>query len=376
MDLREYPLSEIGNLKIHGRTTGNLSPLTLFWTGSGIELNVKASELWIEFESAYDIYEPWIAVTVNGVVVSRQMVTEGRHWICIFRGMGKDSVKNIRIIKETQALNEDPNSYLQIHKVKCDGEFLPVEDRPYKIEFIGDSITSGEGAVGAKQEMEWIMMWFSAVRNYTYMVAKELNADYRVFSQSGWGVYTSWDNNPYRNIPAYYEKICSTIKGETIKALGGYEDNDFNAWQSDVIVVNLGTNDEAAFRNPMWRDDVTGEEHKQRMNDDGTFNEEDLKKFEDAATNFLKKLRKYNPKAHIVWAYGMLGSTMMPSIKRAVEAYKNQTGDDNVSVLLLPDTTEETVGARMHPGILSHKRTAKVLADYIRNILENRQNSL
>lgn len=39
--LTEYSLSDIKHLKVHGRNTGNLSPLTLFWTGSGIELNVK-----------------------------------------------------------------------------------------------------------------------------------------------------------------------------------------------------------------------------------------------------------------------------------------------------------------------------------------------
>lgn len=370
MNLQEYKLSEIGNLKIHGRTASNLSPLSLFWTASGIELNVKASELWVELEAGYDYHEPWIAVVINGCLVSRQMVTEGRHWICIFRGMNKDVIKNVRIIKETQALNEDPNSRLQIHGVKCDGEFMPVEDRPVKIEFIGDSITSGEGAVGSKEELDWIMMWFSAVHNYTYIVAEEINADYRVISQCGWGVYTSYDNNPDENIPAYYEIICGTIKGDLIKSLGGYEDNDFNAWQPDVVVVNLGTNDGAAFYNPMWKDEKTGRVHKQRLNEDGTFNEEDLKNFEGAVTNFLKKIRKYNPRAHIIWAYGMLGNIMMPALQRGVETYKIQSGDENVSLILLPDTTEETVGSRMHPGIKSHINAAKVLSDHIKKILE------
>ncbi len=44
-DLKEYPLPGIRNMKVHGRTTGNLSPLTLFWTGSGIEFNARGSEL-------------------------------------------------------------------------------------------------------------------------------------------------------------------------------------------------------------------------------------------------------------------------------------------------------------------------------------------
>ncbi|MGB4660412.1 MAG: GDSL family lipase, partial [Mobilitalea sp.] len=60
--LELHTLSDIKNLKVHGRTTGNLSPLTLFWTGSALELNAKGSELWIEVESDYDMYEPWIHI--------------------------------------------------------------------------------------------------------------------------------------------------------------------------------------------------------------------------------------------------------------------------------------------------------------------------
>ena len=103
MGFMEYELSELANLKVHGRTTGCLSPLTLFWTASGIELNIKASELWVELEADYAAHEPWISIIINGVNVSRQMVTRGRKWICVFRGMNKEIIKKIRIIKETQA---------------------------------------------------------------------------------------------------------------------------------------------------------------------------------------------------------------------------------------------------------------------------------
>ncbi|GAK41583.1 putative lipase [Paenibacillus sp. TCA20] len=44
-NLQVYQLSDVSNLKVHGRTTGRLAPLTLFWTGSGIELNSIGSEL-------------------------------------------------------------------------------------------------------------------------------------------------------------------------------------------------------------------------------------------------------------------------------------------------------------------------------------------
>lgn len=369
-NLRLYALPDIGHLKVHGRTSGNLAPLTLFWTGSAIELNAKGSELWIEIEADYDTYEPWISIVINGTPVSRQMITAGRHWVCVFRGMNPGAVKNVRVVRDLQAMSGDPSCVLQIHAVKFDGEFVPVEAKPYKVEFIGDSITSGEGTIGGKAEEDWIPMWFSAIHNYTYMTAEALNAEYRVVSQSGWGVLTSWDNNPNGNIPDRYEQVCGLLTGEKSKALGASEPNDFASWQPDVVVVNLGTNDDGAFHSPAWKDPATGALHKQRLNEDGTYNEEDLKRFEEAAAGFLAKLRKYNKHAHIVWAYGMLGIPMMPAIYRAVDSYRKQTGDTNVSVFQLPNMTDETVGARTHPGATAHEKAAEELAGYIRNLLK------
>ncbi|HOQ07415.1 MAG TPA: SGNH/GDSL hydrolase family protein [Clostridiales bacterium] len=368
-NLKDYSLPEIRNMKIHGRTTGRLSPLTLLWTGSGVEFNAKGSELWIEVETDYDIHEPWISILINSYPVARQMITAGRHWICIFRGMNADVVKNVRIVKDVQPMCFDKGCLIHLHTVRFDGEFMPVEDKPYKIEFIGDSITSGEGTVGALCEQDWIPMWFSAVDNYTYMTAKALDADYRVISQSGWGVLTSWDNNPNCNIPRYYEQICGILPKENCTVPEAFSLNDFDSWQPDVVVVNLGTNDANAFNSPEWRDEKTGVRHKQRLNEDGTYNEEDLATFENAVVGFLHKLRKYNESAHIVWAYGMCGAPLMPSVCRAVDTYTRSTGDRKVSVFQIPNTTNETMGSRYHPGRPAHEKAAKELAGFIGGLL-------
>jgi lysophospholipase L1-like esterase len=368
--LKVYSLNDIEALKVHGRTTGCVNPLTLFWTGSALELNAKGSELWMEVEVDYDIYEPWISIIINSAAVSRLMLTSGRYWICVFRGMSEDTVKNVKIVKDVQAMSSDPNCCLQIHAVKSDGEFLPVEEKPYRVEFIGDSITSGEGAIGAKTETDWVPMFFSAVDNYSTITAEALNAEYRIISQSGWGVLTGWDNNPHTNIPEYYEKVCGVLSGDRNEALGAFKENDFDSWQPDVVVVNLGTNDKGAFYSPEYKDEVTGETHKQRLNEDGTFNEEDLKVFEKASEDFLFKLRKYNKNAHIIWAYGMIGIEMMPAIYGAVDTYIRKTGDKKVSIFQLPNITPETTGARNHPGKLAHEKAAIELSGYIKQILE------
>ncbi|WP_138494435.1 SGNH/GDSL hydrolase family protein [Paenibacillus pinistramenti] len=370
--VKELALSEVEHLRIHGRTTGRRNPLTLFWTGSGVEFNARGAELWLEIETGYDFYEQWITVMINAVPVSRQMLPAGRHWVCIYRGMNAEKARNVQVIKDVQAMSGDPGSFMSIHAVRFDGGFLPVEEKPCKLEFIGDSITSGEGAIGAKAEEDWIPMWFSAVHNYTAITAAAVNAEYRVISQSGWGVLTGWDNNPHTNLPAHYEKVCGLLRGEKNQALGAGEDNDFAAWQPDVVVVNLGSNDGGAFFTPEWVDRETGRTYKQRLLEDGSFHPEDLKAFEEAVVHFLGKLRTCNPQAQIVWAYGMLGRVMMPAIYRAVDAYMAQSGDRNVSVFQLPNMTEETAGSRSHPGLLAHQEAARALAGYLKELLPER----
>ena len=91
-------------------------------------------------------------------------------------------------------------------------------------------------------------------------------------------------------------------------------------------------------------------------------------RFEDAVIKFLCQIRRNNNKAKIIWAYGMLGTPMMEYIYRAVYVYKNEFGDKNVFITQLPNTTEETVGARLHPGILNHKAASDHLVNFIRNL--------
>lgn len=369
--MKSFGLNEISSLRVLGRTTACREPLTLFWTGSGVECNVRASELWVEIEADYDSYEPWISVVINGAYISRQMLEKGKKWICLFRNMNPEVIKNVKVLKETPAMPQDWAHCIQIHGFKTDGTFEALEDKAYKIEFIGDSITSGEGSIGAMQEQDWISMWFSTSNNYAVMTANALNADYHIISQSGWGVLSGWDNNPYSALPLYYDKVCGLLNGERNKTLGANETYDFASWQPDVIVINLGTNDSGAFNSPEWKDEITGKVYKNRLNEDGTYNEEDLNAIKEAMIDFLMKLRSYNPKAQLVWAYGMLDIPMELAICSAIKVYQAKTNDQAVSYLRLPSTTDETIGARWHPGVKAHEEAAKVLKEYLNKLLNS-----
>ena len=180
-------VAALPQVRVLGRTTGT-DVVNLFWTGSGIEFIYTGSELQMEVNADYDAYEPWLAVELNGVQISRVPLNKGKNEVCLFRGMTVGKPKHVRILKEVQAMHQDPGHLLQIVGLQyADGEFLQLPEPKYRLEFVGDSITSGEGTVGAVYEEDWISAFFSAENTYPRMVADALSAEYRVISQSGWG---------------------------------------------------------------------------------------------------------------------------------------------------------------------------------------------
>ncbi len=375
--LKEVKIAECDKILVHGRTIPGSDPLTLFWGGSSLELKVQCSELYVELAGPYTEHENWIAIEINGEVVARQMVPAERTKICIFRNKMNTKPTRVRIIKEVQAMSGDKEHRLEFYSLFHDGELLAPDIYGRRIEFIGDSINSGEGSIGAKEEEEWISLFFSHVRAYPYMVAKELNADARVISQSGWGICTAWDNNPVGAIPKYYEGICDLLPKDF--ALQGVHDkNDFSAWQPDVICVNLGTNDDGAFHYAPYTDPETKAEYKLHMTgesfEDGvytpgeSYDAKDLEKVKKAAADFLKELRRLNPCAFILWCYGMLGDQLGGMLKEAIAEYRTESGDTRVDYLALPATTPETTGARMHPGFPAHRAAAEKIVAKIREL--------
>ena len=137
-NLKEYGLKQVEYCKIHGRTDEGQEPLPLFYQGSGVEVNVTGSELWIDVEVDYDVHEPWVWISLNGAFLGRQMLTAGSRSVCIFRGMSPDTVKNVGFFRELQAMSEDDGCCLLVKGFRSDGVFQPVRERRYKLEFIGD----------------------------------------------------------------------------------------------------------------------------------------------------------------------------------------------------------------------------------------------
>ena len=65
--MKTYRIADIENKYIFGRTTPleKGKPLVLFWAASGLELNVKSSNVYLLLSSDYDTSEPWISVYIK-----------------------------------------------------------------------------------------------------------------------------------------------------------------------------------------------------------------------------------------------------------------------------------------------------------------------
>lgn len=92
-------VAALPQVRVLGRTTGT-DVVNLFWTGSGIEFIYTGSELQVEVNADYDAYEPWLAVELNGVQISRVPLNKGKNEVCLFRGMTVGKPKHVRILKE------------------------------------------------------------------------------------------------------------------------------------------------------------------------------------------------------------------------------------------------------------------------------------
>ena len=366
--LKETKIGNIPWLHIYGRTGSSTEPLPLFLTGSGIEFCARTGEVWLETEAGFQLYEPWICVLLDGAPVLRMPVPQGRVWLQLLHTLDQTSTHTITVLRETQAMNEDPASFLVLHAVRTTGIFCPTQSKKCRIEFIGDSITSGEGTFGAHGEMNWNSMVFSAAAGYPFLLAQKLRADFRVLSASGWGVLSGCDGNPDHALPLWYSQVCG-FAGESNQKYGSADPYNFSRWKADAVVINLGTNDVSAFGQAPFACTDGTPAFCQELDSAGNPAEASLQRLTAACVQFLQLVRQKNPSAKILWVYGMLGSRLHEIFEQAVQTAAQIEHDDNFFYISLPDANDGMLGSRGHPGRESHRRTAAVLQDILGPLL-------
>lgn len=353
--MKTYTIRNTKEIRLSGRYNPDEPNFPLMWSSSSIDMKAEASQLEIEIECSYNSMAPYLSFTVDGVVSQNFVPLKGKHWYPVFLNLAH-CVHSVRIAKETQPFGGDWNAFVSLCRVRTNGKLLPMEQPKMKIEFIGDSITSGEGCKGPVSFMEWVPMVFSSSDTYTKMTADALKAQFHVISQSGWGVLGAWDNNPSGSIPKIYEKVCGPVGSQ-----GAQKGYDFS-FHPDKIVIALGTNDSGAMNNAPYTDPDTGIVHKL------TDSAEDQKRLENGALSFIRLLHDKNPNADLCWVLFFDNGPVYDPISRAVQQAKEDGISIEISVpLTLDGMKKQDMGSRSHPGLKAHQKISKALVKLLRN---------
>jgi len=226
--------------------------------------------------------------------------------------------------------------------VDAGGAALEPPARRRAIEFVGDSYTVGYGNTAhdracTRQEVHDTTDTGQA---FGPLVARRLDADYRIVAYSGFGVVRNYDGGaPDRSLPMIYPRA---IPGEPAPFDFARDD-----WRPQLIVIGLGTND---FSTPLH----AGE----RWADDAALKADWRARY----VAFVRDLMRRQPQARFI----LLGSDLFfPELER-VAAELNRDAPRPVLTFHIGELAR--TGCDYHPDLADHRRTAEALVAAIARI--------
>ena len=340
------------NVKPLGRTLPLEDSLWLCFSGTGAEFTAHCTTMSITVAGDTAITSPAnrvrLAIEVNGQRVVDAMLDESEKTYTVWQSNTPQAI-TVRVIK----LSESAMSTCGIKQIATDAATIcPTPKKPHAIEFIGDSITCGYGADDEVAEHSFTTSTENVTHSYAYQTAQALDADYSMVSLSGYGIISGYTATAERKItnqllPNYYEKLgfsYASYQGETPSDVAW----DFAAYTPDLIVINLGTNDDS-----YTRDDP------QRQED-----------YRAHYTEFLKMVHRNNPHSALLCTLGIMGDRLYPQVEKAVHAYTAETGDSNISCMKFDvQSPGDGYAADWHPSQLTHRKAAEKLTRHIRQLM-------
>ena len=341
---QEIPVSD-QNTKLIGRTLAKDDVTWLVHSGSAMECTVSGTEASVTICGDGGVYSdekyrPRYGVYVDGVLIADVVMSEEEQEVELFSGTTARTA-TVRVMH----LSEANNGCIGVKRLTVTSSAVspvkPTAKKDLTIEFIGDSITCAYGVEAESQYVGFSTATENFSLSYAYLTAQLLDADYSAVSYSGYGIVSGYSNDGTKNtdslVPPYYEVVG--------KPSGYQSEWDFHAHPVDVIVVNLGTNDDSYASKEL---ETRGPE------------------YQEGYVDFLKQIRKCNPDAKIICTLGIMGcAELYPYIEAAVEA----VGDPDISCYESPVQDMNDLGADWHPSPATHEKNAYLLADKISEVL-------
>lgn len=337
----DFPADE-EHVKISGRTyTNSGGTVILSNTYSSVEFAFCGTLAEITLTSDCKDSKARVGIFVNGERAVDTMLTEKTTTLKAFES---DTPKNciVSVVK----LSEQSHSYVGVKNIHAVSEYgiIPTPQRERKIEFIGDSITCGYGVDAPNEKYDFSTETEDGSKTYAALIGKELDADVNIVAWSGIGAYSCYTSG---DTPSQWKLISEVYKNaDTMHTSQKW---DFSKWQPDVVVINIGTNDNSWTKGIAERVDTFG----------------------GAYYDFICQVREANPNAYIICSLGAMGSNLMPEIREQVENYSANTGDYRISAFEFANQNGYTdgYGADYHPSAKTHQKMADKLAPFIAEIM-------
>ncbi|MCH5349920.1 MAG: GDSL family lipase [Oscillospiraceae bacterium] len=350
---RQFTANE-ETVKLLGRTYFADGKLYCALSGTGAEFTFTGTKCTVTVDGDPNSGNPTAAdnqarvgIYVNGERVIDDMVDNTQEIYDVFESDTPQEV-TVSIMK----LSESPMSTIAISGISVTGsEIKPTPDKDLLIEFIGDSITCGYGVDDPDKDHHFVTATEDVTKAYAYKTAQALNADHSMVSFSGYGIISGYTTNDIKvvaqTVPKFYTKL-----GYSWTKNGSFSpadiDWDFSKRQPDVIVINLGTNDDSYTKNETERQE----------------------EYQAAYVEFLKTIREKNPDAKILCTLGIMGDRLFDYVYLAVEAYTQETGDTNISAMKFdPQSPNDGYSADWHPSVTTHDKAAEKLAAEIKSLI-------
>lgn len=339
------------NFKALGRTYFADEKIYCALPGTGVEFSVTGKSCTVTIEGDSSVAAgnidnlSRVAIYLDGERIEDDMIDSQTKTYTVFSG-DTERTAEVRVIK----LSESPMSNFAITAIDApDGKISPIPEKERCIEFIGDSITCGYGVDDEDANHHFSTRTEDVTKTYAFKTAEALDADWSMVSFSGYGIISGYSDGTNKiseqALPQYYEKY-----GYTWAKNGEFSPQD-TEWkfkrQPDVVVINLGTNDDSYCKNIPER----------------------CEEYQDEYFKFLKTVRKNNPDAAIICSLGIMGRNLYPYIEAAVKAYTEETGDENISCLEFEYQSQaDGIAADWHPSEKTHAKASEKLVTKIKEV--------
>ena len=306
------------------------------WSGSAMIARFQGTGATLRIDGSPNQF----AVVVDGTLSSQVLkVVSGTTQYTLATGL-TSGVHDVVVSRRTEG-NQGENRFLGLDVVGGQLQAPPTPaDR--RIEIYGDSITAGYGMDGAGPNCSFSADTEDQYLTYSALTARELGADLHTVAWSGIGMYRNYGVTGASSdaMPYVYARTLPTQSSSVW---------DFNTWQPQVVVINLGTNDASTNGDP------------------GT-------PYETAYLSFVRALRQKYPDTFIVLTIGpMLDGSNLTAIKghiQTVISTRSSEGDTRMSFLEFPvQVAADGYGCDWHPSPATNAKMSTLLTAEIKTRL-------